>query len=154
MGKIKSQGTDLFVCPDGVAVDKLACITQISGLGGARGQIETTCFSSIEKEYEGGMATPGQITIGGIYDDADTVFDTLVSLKDSGDVVPWYVGGSDGTSAPTVTAGALTPPTTRTGISFKGYVADISWQMDPDNVWRYQLVIQRSGPWQLTKKTP
>lgn len=154
MGKLKTQGTDVYVSPDGIAVDKIACVMSFSGLAGPRDQVDVTCFSSQEREYEAGMATPGQVTIGGAYDSADTVFETLVELKESGAVVQWYVGGSDGTAAPTVTSTVLTPPTSRTGISFKGYVADVSWQLEANNVWKFELVIQRSGAWTLTQKTP
>lgn len=149
MGKIKTQGTDLFVVSAPTIASKLACITSFSGLGGSRNRIDTTCFSSIEKESEGGMADPGQITVGGIYDTADTVFDALITLKDSAELVEWYLGGSDGTAAPTVAASVMTPPAARTGISFEGYVSDITWDMGADSVWKYSLVIQRSGPWTL-----
>ena len=149
MGKIRTQGTDLYVVDTATTAVKLACITSFSGLGGARDQIDTTCFSSVEKEFEGGMATPGQITVGGNYDTADAVFTQLLALKDSGELTEWYLGGSDGTTAPTVAASVMTAPTGRTGITFQGYVADITWQMDASSVWKYQLVIQRSGAWDL-----
>lgn len=149
MAKIKSQGTDLFAVDTATTVAKLACITSFSGLGGARNQIDVSCFSSVEMEFEGGMANPGQITVGGIYDTADTVFSTLIDLKDSGDTVEWYLGGSDSTTPPTAAASAIVPASGRTGITFNGYVSDISWQMDANNVWKYQLVIQRSGAWTL-----
>lgn len=149
MAKIKTQGTDLYVVSGPTIASKLACITAFGGLGGARNQIDVSCFSSVEKEFEGGMATPGQITVGGNYDTTDTVFADLIALKDSGDLVEWYLGGSDGTDAPTVAASVMTPPTDRTGISFEGYVADITWEMGSDSVWKYSLVIQRSGPWTL-----
>jgi hypothetical protein len=149
MAKIKSQGTDLFVVDTATTVAKLACITSFGGLGGARSQIDVSCFSSVEMEYEGGMANPGQITVGGIYDTADSVFDKLITLKDSGETVEWYLGGSDDTTAPTAAASAIVPPSGRTGITFNGYVADITWDMAANGVWKYQLVIQRSGPWDL-----
>lgn len=162
MGKIKTQGTDLYVASAPTVALKLACITSISGLGGAKNQIDVSCFSSVEMEYEAGMANPSQITIGGIYDTADAVFPALVALKDriENANVDWYIGGSDGTAAPTVAAGVMTPPggigspstATRTGILFNGYVSDITWQMDANSVWKYQLIIQRSGPWDLVPK--
>lgn len=151
MTKIRTQGTDVYVHADNY-IDKLACVTSISGLGGARSQIDVSCFSSDEMEYEGGMANPGQITFGGIYDSDDAVFATLIGLKESGEIVDWYIGGNDGTSAPTEVATVFTPPSDRTGIDFKGYVADISWQMDANSVWKYQLIVQRSGGWNLTPK--
>lgn len=145
MGKIKTQGTDLYVVDTATTAAKLACITSFSGLGGARNQIDVSCFSSVQMEYEGGMLNPGQITVGGIYDSDDTVFTELVTLKDSGDLVSWYLGGSDATTDPTVVGSVLTAPVDRTGITFDGYVSDITWQMDANSVWKYQLVIQRSG---------
>ncbi len=154
MAKIKTQGTDLFVANTPTTALKLACITSFSGLSGARNKIDVTCFSSVEMESEGGMPDPGEITVGGIYDTADSVFTDLVALKDSGDTVEWYLGGNDGTTAPTVAAGVLTPPTARTGFTFQGYVADIAWAMDANSVWKYTLTIQRSGPWDLIPATP
>lgn len=149
MAKIKTQGTDLFVVDTDTTVAKLACITAFSGLGGSRNQIDVSCFSSVEMEFEGGMANPGQITVGGIYDTADDVFQTLVDLKASGDIVEWYLGGSDAVTPPTAVGSAIVPATARTAITFSGYVADITWDMAANNVWKYQLVIQRSGPWTL-----
>jgi len=154
MSKLKTQGTDVYVSPDAIAVDMLGCVTSFSGLAGPRDQIDTTCFKAKEREFEAGMATPGQVTIGGAYETTDDLLPDLIALKDSGDVVQWFLGGSDGIADPTITAGVLTPPTTRTGISFKGYLADFSWTMEGNNVWRYELVVQRSGPWTLSRKAP
>jgi len=155
--KMSDKGTVFYgVDPNqSPAVFSLGCITGIDGLSGARQQIDVTCFSSEEMEYEAGRANPGQITVSGIYDTDDAVFPQLVVLKDSGTTIGWYIGGSDGTDPPTENSiGEVEPPTTRTGIDFRGYVADITWQIQPNNKWRYQLVIQRSGPWHLTPKTP
>jgi hypothetical protein len=158
MGRIKSKDTQMYaVVPDiSPAVLLLGCITAIDGLGGAANQIDTTCFSSQEMEYEAGLPNPGQVTVSGIYDSTDDVFPQLVTLKESGDVVGWYIGGSDGTDPPTEgSAGdVVEAPTTRTGVEFRGYVADVTWTMAANNVWRWTLVIQRTGPWTLTRKAP
>jgi Phage tail tube, TTP, lambda-like len=155
--KLKDKGTVFYgVIPSlSPPVLALGCITGIDGLGGAASQIDVTCFSDTEMRYEGGKPNPGQITISGIYDTEDDIFPELVALKRSQEVVGWYIGGSDGTDPPTEASdGGVEPPTTRTGIDFEGYVADITWQIQANNTWRYQLMIQRSGEWNLTRKAP
>lgn len=157
MAKLSDLGTAIYgVDPaQSPSVFTLGCISAIDGLSGPAQQVDVTCFSSVEMEYEAGRANPGQITVSGIYDTNDSVFTDLVELKNSKRKIEWYIGGSDGTDPPTEdTDGGVLPPTTRTGLSFAGYVADITWQIQQNNVWRYQLMIQRSGPWTLTQKTP
>lgn len=155
MGVVKTQGTEMYVVAEEISpeVQLLGCITGIDGLGGAAGQIDTTCFNSIEMEYEGGMNNPGQVTISGVYKTTDTTFPNLVALKRTKTVVGWYIGGNDGTDPPTADSNFLVvPPTNRTGIDFRGYIADLTWQLQQNNVWRWQVVVQRSGEWDLTPK--
>lgn len=154
--RIKTKGSELFVldAADSPDVTAFGCITDISGLGGPAGQIDVSCWRSEEGEYEQGLKTPGQVTVSGIYDSDDEGEEKAKALFDSGEIVGWYIGGSDGTDAPALnTDGSVNPPETRTGIHFQGYVADFSWQLQQNNVWRWQFQIQRSGPWTKTKKT-
>jgi len=44
---VKTQGTELYFVSS-AAVLKLTCPTGITGLGGARDQIETTCLDNTE----------------------------------------------------------------------------------------------------------
>lgn len=155
MAKLYDRGTQLYAVAASVSppVMVVPCITSVDGLSGARQNIDETCFDSIENENAAGRAQPGQVTIGGIYDTTDPTFPELVALKDSGEKIWWYVGGSDGTDPPTLASdGGVDEPTTRTGLTFQAYVADISWQIAMNNNWRYTLTLQRSGPWIITVK--
>jgi hypothetical protein len=155
MGKLYDKGTQLYAIAASISpsVMVVPCITSIDGLSGPRQNIDETCFDSLENENAAGRAQPGQVTIGTIFDTNDPTFPELVALKDSGEKIWWYIGGSDGTDPPTLSSdGGVDAPTTRTGISFQGYVADIAWQIAMNNNWRDTLTIQRSGPWVLHRK--
>ena len=91
-----------------------------------------------------GLKTIAQITIVGAVEDDDTVYPELMDLALSGKAVPWYIGLSNGVSEPTAAAGALVPPTDRSGYSFTGFVASVSPQIEQNNVVKYSLVIQPS----------
>jgi hypothetical protein len=147
MGKLKTKGSELFLGDAAGSPDVLAfgCITAISGLGGPAGQIDVSCWRSDEAEYEQGRAQPGAITINGIYEDDDTSFVRAKELMDD---------GSDGTDAPTLdSAGSFAgSPTTRTFVHWMGYVADVTWDLQDNNVWRWQVQVQRSGRWTLARK--
>lgn len=155
MGKLKDKGTQLYVGSASLSppVMVLPCITGITGLSGARQNIDETCFDSAEGENSAGRAQPGQVQISAIFDTNDETFPELEALFDSGETAAFYVGGSDGTDPPTLdSTGAIEPPLTRTGIDFRGYVADLAWEIQQNNVWRYTVTIQRSGRRRTTRK--
>jgi len=154
MGKVKTQGTEVYAVASSLTPDVvlLGCVTSIDGLGGAASQIDVTCFNSEEMEYEGGLPNPGQITLQVVYDTSDASFEQLVDLKDSREVVGWYIGGNQSDDPPTADSNFLVvPPTTRSGIDFRGYVSDISFRMEINNIWRATVTIQRSGPYTLRR---
>jgi len=67
-GVIKTQGSELFtvdkLSSSTASVLKFECPTGITGLGGAADQIESTCLSTVgDKEYEGGLGNPGQVSV-------------------------------------------------------------------------------------------
>jgi hypothetical protein len=155
MGKLKDKGTQFYVGTVSLSppVMVLPCISGIDGLAGARQNIDVTCFDSDEGENEAGRAQPGQVQISAIYDTNDQTFPELEALFDSGETAGFYIGGSDGTDPPTLdSTGLIEPPTTRSGIDFRGYVADLAWQIQQNNVWRYTITIQRTGKRRTTRK--
>lgn len=157
MGRVKTRDTQMYMVDDvdSPAVNLLGCITNIDGLGGPANQVDVTCFSSAEMEYEAGLANPGPVTVQGIYNTTDDTFPRLVELKNSGRTVGWYIGGPESTTPPTEGSSGdiVEAPTDRTGIEFHGYVADVSWQLQANNVWRWTLTVQRSGAWTFTPKS-
>ncbi|MBB3806415.1 phage tail tube protein [Xanthomonas cannabis] len=152
-GVVKTQGTHLFfVDPDaagGPAITKFACPTGASGLGGAADQIEDTCLdATTDRTYQRGLGNPGQVSMPFNYIPSNASHDALFALKDSGKVVDWYIGLSDGTAAPTLSVDdALVPPlaTARSGFQFKGYVADVNIDIATNEIVRGTVTVQRSG---------
>ena len=125
---VKTQGTELwFLDPSTGDPVKVGCVTSISGLTAARDQIETTCLDSAARTYEAGMATPGAATFGINFDPSDASHVRLHELYVAGTKVDWALGWSDGTADPTGDSSGFTLPlpTTRTWITFNGYVSDL-----------------------------
>ena len=63
---MSTQGTELyFLDPEGSpdTVTKVGCPISITGLGGGREQINTTCLDSLEQTFLPGFANPGPIGV-------------------------------------------------------------------------------------------
>ncbi len=157
-GTIATKGTRLYFADpllasnddaDGVVIKYVNCATGVQGLGGAADQIDITCLDSTEREYNQGMANPGQITVPFNVIPTAESHQALFALKDGGNVISWMVVFSDAKALgylPTavdsdqrlVSAGA-------TSAEFLGYVADVTIDVQTNEIVRGQLVIQRSG---------
>lgn len=152
MANLKTQGTQLYYVSGPTAATVLAKIVSVSGLGGARDQIDVTHLMSEEREFEAGFANPGQVTLEIIFDPAEASHEALLDLKDSGAKVPWMIASSDATTAPTVVASAFSALTTRTNWKFTAYVADFNLDFNSNEVVRGTVTLQRSGAVAFTKK--
>lgn len=153
---MKTKGTEMFLVDEdsgGFSVVKIGCPTGISGLGGSKTQIDTTCLDSDEQEYEGGFGQPGTVTTNINFDPRKTSHRRLFELDESGDHRTFIIGLSDGTSVPTVdTNGNVTLPTDRTFMSFDGYVSDYPFDIATNSVYKTAMQIQRSGKRTLSYK--
>lgn len=155
-GVIKTQGTRLFFAspdaasssdPDGVVIYKLSCPTGINGLGGARGQIDTTCLDSIEMEKEGGMLDPTELSIPFNFIPTSAAQQALQDLRESGTKCSWMIVFSDQTGSPTsVDSDARLVSPGSTTAEFLGYVADVTFDIATNEIVRGTLTVQRSGP--------
>ena len=151
---VPSQGTELFLSADGTAVVKFACPTGITGLGGARDQIDTTCLDSVEAESRGGFKRPSAISVPFVFLPGESSHQQVMDeLNDSGEIVDWMIALSDGTADPTIADGVWTPPSGRTSVSFRGYVADVNLDIATNEVVRGTVTIQRSGGLNWTYKS-
>ncbi len=141
---IKTQGTNLYFIDSG-AVKTMTCPTGITGLGGSRDQIETTCLNDTDdKTYVSGLGNPGQVSVPFVFDNvADHKL--LLALHDSGAVTDWMIGLSDGTTVPTIVSGQLSMATTRSAASFDAFVADINIDFATNEVVRGTMTLQRTG---------
>ena len=141
---IKTQGTNLYFVDTG-AVKTMTCPTGITGLGGTRDQIETTCLNDTDdKTYVSGLGNPGQVSVPFVFDNvADHKL--LLALHDSGAITDWMIGLSDASTVPTLVSGQLVMATTRSAASFDAFVADINIDFATNEVVRGTMTLQRTG---------
>lgn len=150
---IKSQGTDLYWASGPTEVTRAVCITGISGLGGARDQIETSCLDNTEdKSFVGGLGTPGQVTVPFNVHKNEISHEDLIALKASGEVVSWGIYSSDSATVPTAVASVMQTVASRASAIFEAYVADVTIDIQGNNIWKGTITLQRSGAvaWDLT----
>lgn len=152
-GVVKTQGSELWtvdsLTSSVAAVLKFACPTGITGLGGAKDQIETTCLDTPEdKEFAAGLGNPGQVTVPFNFIPQNASHQVLFDLKEAGTVLPWLIGLSDGTTAPTLdTDDDLVAPASpnRTSAKFNAYISDVNIDIATNEIVRGTLTLQRSG---------
>lgn len=142
---IKTQGTNLYFI-NSASVKTLTCPTGITGLGGARDQIETTCLENTDdKTYLSGLGNPGQVSVPFVFDPSAADQKLLYTLHDTGEIVKWMIGFSDGTATPTIVSGELTMASTRSAAAFDAFVADVNIDVATNEIVRGTLTLQRSG---------
>ena len=144
---VKTQFTELyFVDPDDNSVVEVGCVTSITGLTAGRDQIETTCLDSPGRTYEPGMPTPGAASFTINADPADPSHIRLHELYREGVTLDWAIGWGDGFEiVPTADSSGFTLPTTRTWLTFEGYIADFPFEFALNSVVTSSLSIQVSG---------
>lgn len=145
---VKSQGTHLYLLNtlETPALIKLTCPTGISGLGGAKDQIDVTCLDETEdRQFDAGLGNPGQVSVPFNLDPEDASHQVLFDLKEAGTTIDWIICLSDGTAAPTLTDDEITPPVGRTSAEFKAYVSDVNIDIATNDVVKGTLTLQRSG---------
>jgi len=153
MGKAKkTQGTQLyFLDEENSAILKVANTTSIDGIDSPNDQIETTPLEGDDREYLSGLATPGQASFGvnTNFDEAETENHyRLYELKQAGVQLQWYLGWGDGKDiVPTYDSGtsAVTLPTTRTWLAFKGNLQNFPFSFALNDVVKSACTIQLSG---------
>lgn len=152
---VKTQGTELyFIDPTDGSVTEVGCVTTITGLTAARDQIETTCLDSTARTYEAGMATPGTASFGINFDPSEASHTRLHELYVAGTKVDWALGWSDGTATPTVDSNDdFVLPSTRTYITFNGYVSDLPFDFALNAVVQSNVSVQVSDFPILVAKT-
>lgn len=151
---IKTQGTQLYIADttvsDGCELLVVECTTAISGLSNPREQIETTCLESDTRQYEGGLSTPGQLTVTINFDPRNESHMRLYEFwRDNAANFSAAIGlGNPVNVAPTLDSGCeFTFPTNRTYIEFEGYVADVPLEIALNSVVTSAISIQISGPY-------
>jgi len=143
----KTQGTDLYAIDPAfpTVVIVVGCVTSIDGIDTAVEQVETTCLNDSARSYLAGLATPGTASFGINVDPEDDSHVTLHGLKIAGATLRWAVGWSDGTAPPTAVAGNFVLPTTRSWITFSGFMNSFPFSFAQNSVVQSAVGIQVSG---------
>lgn len=150
---VLTKGTRLYVIdPRDNTMTTLECPKSITGLGLSTPQIDTTCLESDAQEFQPGMPTPGAVTVALDFDTAKESHLLLADLRQAQVVAKWALGWADGTTAPTVTSGNFVLPTTRSFLTFDGYVADLPFDFAINSTVQSNVTIQMSGAYSLAPK--
>ena len=157
MAAVKTQGTQLFLIDElssaGPEILTILCATNLSGLGAAREQIETTCLEDDARTYVGGLATPGQLTVTVNFDPDNESHYRLYELWKLNENFKMAIGFGPETSVPTIGSdGDFDLPTDRTFITFEGYVVDLPLEMALNSVVTAAIPIQVSGEYTIIRK--
>lgn len=155
---IKTQGTDLYaIDPASNTIIVVGCFTSLDGIDTTVAQIDVTCLNSTAREYEAGLAEPGSATFGINIDPQNASHIRLHQLKTAGTKLMWAVGWSDGRIngdgiPPTVEAVAdengvrgFSLPSTRTWLTFEGYMSSFPFSFALNDVVKSNIGIQVSG---------
>lgn len=151
-GTVKTQGTHLYLADtftSSVAeIVRFTCPTGITGLGGPKDQIETTCLEATDdKTFVPGLGNPGGVSVPFNLIPSAFSHQSLFDLKESGAVLSWIACLSESTTAPTLDSDdEFEPPIDRTSFAFKAYIADVNLDIAGNEIVRGTLTLQRSGP--------
>lgn len=156
---VKTQGTQLFIldpeASGGCEILTIQCTTALSGLGAAREQIEVTCMENDAREYVGGLATPGTLTVTVNFDPNNESHYRMYELWKANVDFKFAIGFGPGTAPPTVASDCeFNFPTNRTFIEAAGYVSDLPLEAALNAVWTAAIPIQVSGEYAIFRKVP
>lgn len=145
---VKTQGTDLYaIDPEDNSLLVVGCVTSIDGIDTSVEQVETTCLQENARTYIAGLATPGAATFGINTDPSDESHLRLHQLKVAGTTLKWAIGWSENPNAnPTVDSnGDFDLPTTRSWITFEGFMNSFPFSFQQNSVVQSNIGIQVSG---------
>lgn len=158
---MKAQGTQLYVIDpgdsDGNPVLDVGCITDLTPPDETLEENETTCLADLVKTFEAGLADPGEGSFSLLMDPANAVHVRLYELKKAGTSLKWALGWSDGTDIqPTGadTDGDFLLPTTRSWITFGGFMKSFPIAFARGQQVTAAVGIRGSGEVNLIPKTP
>lgn len=120
-----------FRDPANDAIVEVGCVTNLSGVTASRDQLDVTCISDETRRLEAGMLSPGAASFSINFDPSDASHVRLHELYRAGTTLNWALGFSDGTAPPTSieSDGDFVLPTSRSFLTFDGYVADFPWDL-------------------------
>ena len=149
---IFAQGSELyFIDPDTKEVVKVQCPTGFTPGGAPADQLEDTCIDDTTKTYKKGLRTPGSATINLMADPKYASHVRLYELyaddSDENTDIQFAIGWSDGKGiVPTADSnGLFVLPTTRTWLTFAGYISDFPFDFQANTLVSVAMTVQQSG---------
>jgi len=144
---IKTQKTELYFVNNDVApaLVKLGALTDFSGLGGQKAEIDATNLDSLAKEFFTGLEDPGTFSVNLNLDPSDAVHQALLKVKDDGTINDFVLCLSDGSAAPTYSTGTITPPTARTSVHFQASVQQLTVSGAADAIVKAAVQLRITG---------
>lgn len=149
---MKTQGTQLYALdPADDSVLAVIAVTSIDGIDSPVDPIETTPLEADAREFVAGLKSPGAATFGINVDPKHEAHLRLHQLKTAGTTLKWALGWSDAKNVPpTVTSKAFVLPTSRTWITFEGFMTAYPFAFAQNDVVKSTIGIQVSGDPVLT----
>ena len=150
MGAKLTKGTQIyFIDPSGDAVTEITEVTSFNPGGAPSDQSETTSLNDDAKEFLRGMRTPGTASIEVNPDPENAAHARMhaLFLDDDVESIPFCVGWSDGTVAPSADSDGSFDETAvaRTMYYFDGYIADFPFDFGINAVVKSTISVQRTG---------
>lgn len=128
-------------------ITKMACPTGITGLGGPKDQIETTCLDTIDdKTFVAGLSTPGQVSVPFNLIPRNGSHQFLFTLQRAGTVLKWIMCLSESGTDPTMdTDLEFVAPADRSSFKFDAFISDVNIDAATNDIVKGTLTLQRSG---------
>ena len=139
---ITSQGSELYFT-DGTTLYNAGCVLSVTPLGDPISAVDQTPLGADCKTNLPGMITPGAFTISTHYSDAAAI-DALLAAKEAGTVLKWCLLLSETATAPTLVAGEIVPPSTRTAGKFSGWLIDTPLSVATNQLVKLSASVSRT----------
>lgn len=160
---VLTQGTEIFamvptvVDPTQFEILRVACPTAFNPGDESSDDIDTTCLDETDsRSNEPGLTTPGEASLEINTDPSTASHVRLFQLKKGREKLTWFIGWSDGKSAPVIDAAeglGFGLPTDRTWLVFKGAIGTFPFAFETNSVVKSAMTIKRSGPLEWVRKS-
>lgn len=151
MARQTAGSTIFFIDPDTLDLLEVDCVTDFTLSAPAKTQLQSTCISEkTSHTYLAGLGTPAAHSATVWYDPDSPSHRRIRALQESGTVLNWAVGYSNGTTIPDVdpSTGEFDFTTAKAGRSFdefEGYIASFELTAAVDALYTAALTFQQSG---------
>ncbi len=124
---IDSQGTEMFLSPDGTTILRFPCPTAINGIGFTTDSRVSGCLDAPINTPRVGRKTLNSITVPFEVQAGDEAHQMIIGTMNNPLVeMPYIICDSQGVADPTLVAGAFVAPADRDGYVGKATVSNLT----------------------------